>query len=194
MTNQEKKIGFNTYTLAVIGMMAALVFVATKLQIQIPTALGRTRLHFGNVFCLIAGMLLGGVRGGLAAGIGSMFFDLTDPAFIDSAPFTLVFKFTMAFVCGLITNSGGAESKNFVRNLIGCTAGSLAYVALYVGKNFVMDYYLYRNPYETVIAAVVTKGAVSLVNAALAVAAAMVLIPVFRRAYELTGFKARMAS
>ena len=193
MANHEKKSGFNTYSLAVIGMMAALVFVTTKLQIQIPTAIGSTRLHFGNVFCLIAGMLLGGVRGGLAAGIGSMFFDFTDPIFFSSAPFTLVFKFMMGFVCGTIANGGGAEARNVTRNLIGCVAGSLTYVVLYIGKNFVMDYFFMRNPLGTVLTALSTKGAVSLVNAALAVVAAMVLIPVFRRAYDMTGFKQRMA-
>ena len=58
-----------------IGIMAAAVYVASAfLQIPIPTAIGSTRLHMGNVMCLLSGMLLGAVPGGLAAGTGSMFF------------------------------------------------------------------------------------------------------------------------
>ncbi len=56
----------------------------------------------GNVLCLLSGMLLGPLQGGFAAGIGSMFFDLTNPAYITSAPFTFAFKFVMAWLCGKI--------------------------------------------------------------------------------------------
>ena len=53
---------------AFIGIMAALVYVTSAfLQIQIPTAIGSTRLHMGNVMCLLSGLLLGGFQGGLAA-------------------------------------------------------------------------------------------------------------------------------
>lgn len=69
--------------IARIGIMAAAVYVASAfLQVPIPTAIDNTRLHMGNVMCLLAGMLLGPLQGGIAAGIGSMFFDLTNPAFV----------------------------------------------------------------------------------------------------------------
>ena len=51
-----------------IGIMAALVYATSAfLQIPIPTAIGSTRLHMGNVMCLLSGLLLGPVQGGLAA-------------------------------------------------------------------------------------------------------------------------------
>lgn len=51
-----------------IGIMAAAVYVASAfLQIPIPTAIGTTRLHMGNVLCLLSGMLLGPLQGGLVA-------------------------------------------------------------------------------------------------------------------------------
>ena len=57
--------------IARIGIMAAAVYVASAfLQVPIPTAIDNTRLHMGNVMCLLAGMLLGPLQGGLAAGIG----------------------------------------------------------------------------------------------------------------------------
>ena len=79
--------------LSLVGIMAAMVYVTSAyLQIPIPTAIGATRLHMGNVMCLLSGLLLGPLWGGLAAGIGSMFFDLLNPAYIASAPFTFAFK------------------------------------------------------------------------------------------------------
>ena len=66
----EKK-KFSTKQIALIGVLSALVFAATYLHIDIPTALGKTMIHFGNVVCLLGGLLFGPVTGGLSAGIGS---------------------------------------------------------------------------------------------------------------------------
>ena len=65
----------------------------------------------GNVMCPLFGMPLGSLRGGLAAGIGSMFFDLTNPAYIASAPFNFIFKFVMPWICGKITSGRSAHLK-----------------------------------------------------------------------------------
>lgn len=113
-----------TKSIAHIGIMAAAVYAASAfLQIPIPTAIGSTRLHMGNVTCLLSGMLLGAVPGGLAAGIGSLFFDLTNPAYIASAPFTFLFKFAMAWLCGKIISKDRPETKT--RFVLGASAGSL---------------------------------------------------------------------
>jgi len=40
---------FSIYKLSVIGLMSAMVFIATNLRIEIPTPLGKTMLHLGNV-------------------------------------------------------------------------------------------------------------------------------------------------
>ena len=62
-----------------IGLMAAVVFVVTMfLSIRIPTPTGTTMIKLANAFVLLCGLLLGPVRGGLAAGIGSMIFDPDD--------------------------------------------------------------------------------------------------------------------
>ena len=88
--------------LALTGLMAALVLVATMFfKVEIPVGTDKTMIGFANVFCILSGLLLGPVYGGLAAGIGSCIFDLMG-GWADSAPTTLIFKFMMAFVCGLI--------------------------------------------------------------------------------------------
>ena len=63
--------------LALTGLMAALVLVATMFfKVEIPVGTDKTMIGFANVFCILSGLLLGPVYGGLAAGIGSCIFDL----------------------------------------------------------------------------------------------------------------------
>ena len=167
-----KKI--TTKDITLIGIMAAAVYVSSAfLQIPIPTAIGSTRLHMGNVMCLLAGILLGGVPGGLAAGIGSMLFDLTSPAYVSSAPFTFVFKFLMAWVCGKI--AGQRQTGLKIRFTCGALAGSLVYMMLYLAKTFIRDRYVLGLPLQAVALTVAQKGIASGVNAAIAVIVAVPL-------------------
>ncbi len=99
MGNSQKSV----YKTAAVGIFAALVFVSNLISIPIPVAIGDvSRIHLGNIFCLLSGFVLGPVGGGLAAGIGSALYDVTNPAYIASAPFTFVFKFLLAAVCGWV--------------------------------------------------------------------------------------------
>lgn len=167
---------FTIKNIALIGVMAAAVYVASAfLQIPIPTAIGSTRIHMGNVCCLLSGMLLGPLAGGLAAGIGSMFFDLTNPAYITSAPFTFVFKFLMAWLCGKIISTGSEGQGHRARAFVGGIAGSLLYVLLYLLKGFVEDRFVLGLPLDAVMLTVAQKGVVSCVNAVIAVAVAVPL-------------------
>lgn len=159
--------------IARIGIMAAAVYVASAfLQVPIPTAIDNTRLHMGNVMCLLSGMLLGPLQGGLAAGIGSMFFDLTNPAYIASAPFTFIFKFVMAWICGKITSGSPAHLKQ--RYVVGGIAGAFAYVVLYLSKSFMEHRFVLELPLEAVMLTVTQKAVVSSVNA---IVACVVAVP-----------------
>ncbi len=169
-----------------VGLMAALVFVSSTISINIPTVLGISRIHLGNAFCLLSGFLLGGIPGGLAAGIGSAFFDLTNPLYISSAPFTFVFKFMLAFVCGKISRHAGSKADNFKVNLIAAICGSLTYVVLYLGKNFVEDVFFLRTELATAWLDVMQKGAASLSNAAIAVILSIPLWSALRIAVSKT--------
>lgn len=168
------------------GIMTATVYVASAfLQIPIPTAIGSTRLHMGNVMCLLSGMLLGAVHGGLAAGIGSVLFDLTNPAYIASAPFTFAFKFVMAWLCGMLSRGYGEKSAEKSRLMVGAVAGAFGYVLLYIGKNYMENRYVLGMQSEAVLLMTVQKGAVSCINAVVSVIIAvplgLVLRPVLDR-------------
>lgn len=179
-----KKI--TTYDIAAVGIMAAFVYVGIFFRINIPMPIGKAMLHFGNVFCLLAGLLLGPMRGGLAAGFGSFIFDMTSD-YASSAPFTLVFKFVMAWVAGSIAYGGKRGANDHKMNIVGAICGSVSYVILYVGKNFIEGYYFLRNPIETCITDAVTKGSVSLINGAVAVIVSYALFPIFRSAMRRAG-------
>lgn len=173
------------YFIAFMGLMTALCFVSNYLQIQIP-AIGslKTRIHFGNVFCLLSGLLLGGLNGGLAAGLGAFLFDLLDPQFISGAPITFVFKFAMAAVCAAVAYHGGRKGKNNRWNLIGAVCGSLTYSVLYLAKNFITDLWIQRLEMNVVMINLWTKMGTTLVNGLLAVVIAVPLCAALRKALD----------
>lgn len=182
----KRKITIREITL--VGLMAAMVYVASAfLQIPIPTAIGNTRLHMGNVMCLLSGLLLGPIWGGLSAGIGSVFFDLTNPAYISSAPFTFFFKFFMAWICGILYLKWNTKKKTVVYSSIAATAGALSYVALYLLKSFFESYVFLQLPFQAVILSVSQKGVVSVINGIIAVIVAVPLSLAIRPALKKSG-------
>ncbi len=161
--------------LALVGIMAAMVYATSAyIQIPIPTAIGNTRLHVGNVMCLLSGLLLGPLYGGLAAGFGSMLFDLFDPIYITSAPFTFLFKFLMAWVCAIIAQPKTNDKK--WRYILGAATGALCYVLLYLTKTYVEDRIVMGLAADVVWLTVGQKGLVSAINGILA---ACVSVPLF---------------
>lgn len=79
-----------TQKMVFMALFTALVYIFSRFfQIPIVTPLGQTRFHLGNVFCILSGLLMGPVFGGVAAGVGSALFDLFDPVYFTSAPITL---------------------------------------------------------------------------------------------------------
>lgn len=182
MTTTNKK-QLTILQIAMTSLMAALVFVSSMIQIPIPLPVGSTRLHLGNVFCLLSGFLLGALRGGLAAGIGSFFFDLLNPQYLADSPFTFIFKFTMAFVCAVISRAGGNKADNVKLNFAAAAAGSLAYIILYLGKGFVENLLL-RMEVVPALAIMWTKFTVSGTNAIIAVMVSVPLCLVVKKALK----------
>lgn len=181
-------------TLVTVGMMAALVFAGNYMQIKIPVALGDvTRVHLGNSMCLLAGMLFGPMTGGLASGIGAGLFDLLDPVYIVSAPYTFFSKFVMGFLAGLIARRAFQREKKGRTALLLCAAvtGQLAYIVLYLFKSFV-TLLLLGNGAEAAAVAIVPKIATSGINALAAIVIALPLSAALHRALVRTGFSVLM--
>ncbi len=169
-----------TVNVALTGLMGALVLVGTYLNVPIPVLGDRTMIGLGNVFCILSGLLLGPVYGGAAAGIGSFIFDLIG-GWASSAPFTLVFKFLMAFVCGLIAYGGDKSAKKLKRLIIAAVSGSLTYCVLYLSKSYI-EAVLLGNAAGAVRTILITKGSASLTNAVIADVIAIPLFIAIRKA------------
>ena len=170
------KIKFSVYETAKIGIMAAVVFLVTRfVSIPITLASGNTHLHLGNAACLLAGLLLGPVGGGLSAGIGTALVDLMNSSFgISSAPFSFAFKFMMAFVCGIIAYSRGSNAESKLKNIFAAIVGAVAYIIFYLSKTLVEQIYVYRKAWELIAIDFAKKAVTSITNATLAV---MVAVP-----------------
>ncbi len=182
-TSRPNKV--TVHDIALVGLMAAAVFVATYIRIEFPTPVGKGMVHLGNIVCLLAGLLFGPVRGGLSAGIGSFFFDIFG-GWASSAPFTLVFKFMMGYLCGVISWGGDAKGTNTRKNIIGAITGMYGYVVLYLAKSFITALML-GNVWQTALADVGIKATTSFLNGTLAIVLSCLLAPVLRRALSRAG-------
>ncbi len=177
----QRKSTKNVYNIVIVGLMAAMVFVATYLHLDVPlSATDKTMVHLGNSMCVLAGLLFGPMLGGLAAGLGSMIYDMFDPIFLPGAWWTFIAKFVMGFVagliCKLIKNHGG------VANIAGAVCGAFSYMVLYLGKNFVTNYFIQGLELETVFVTLGTKAITSAVNAAIAIVVSVILASFLRPA------------
>ena len=125
--------------LVVAALLAALVAVFSKLQIQIPAIIGVSRFHLGNVMCALCGILLGPWWGGLASGIGSAIFDLFDPMHIADFPITLITKGLYGMISGLVFFKVFKRKSNYISELVASLCGAVTYAVLYLAKKFFLD-------------------------------------------------------
>lgn len=192
---EKKNKKFTVHDIVAVGLMSALVFASNYIQFKIPTPLGETRFHIANGICLLGAVLFGKVRGGLSAGIGSFLYDLTNPRYISTSWITFINKFAMAFVAGLIIQSGPTDQSTKsrrIRTIIGTSCGALTYILLYTLSNFVRYYYVQGQTLEAVSVTLITNLGTSLVNGLLAVILSTVLGAVLKPALQRSGLGADM--
>lgn len=115
--------------LAMAGLMAALCYIGFAVfKIDIPVGPGKTAFHFGNVFCVLAALLLGGFWGGLAGAIGMTIGDLTT-AYVTSAPKTFLLKLCIGLIVGLVAHTlfklSRTHSKKYITGvtILACVCG-----------------------------------------------------------------------
>lgn len=189
---QKASNKISVYRIALIAVFAALVFAANWLYIPSPVAVGNmSRISLGNVFSLLSGLILGPIGGGLASGIGAALYDVTNPAYIASAPFTFVFKFLLAAVCGWIAHAKGSRGENHKRNIVAAVCGSVTYIILYLSKAFVQGL-LVGNDINVVLLAVAEKLLTSSINAVIAVIISVPLSAAIRLALAKSGLSKKL--
>ena len=90
--------------LAQAGLLSALCYIGFAFfKIDIPVGPEKTAFHFGNVFCVLAALLLGGYWGGLAGAVGMTIGDLTT-SYVTSAPKTFLLKLCIGLITGLVAH------------------------------------------------------------------------------------------
>ena len=179
---------FSVFNITFIAMMAAMVYVVTLFRFPL---LG-SKVHFANAVCLLGGILLGPLQGGLAAGIGSALYDAVAGYDFINVLITLVSKFAMAYVCGLILYHDESKVDKPDRTVLACVCGALTYVFLYMLKTFIYNQFVYGYPIDAVWATMLSKLIPSLINAGVAIVAAPLFYHAVLPALRSTGLLERM--
>ena len=100
------KTKFTVQKISIIGIMAALSFVAYEF-FRIPNVFGTgSSFHLGNTFTALTAMLLDGVSGGLAGAIGLALADILagDPGYA-------VTTFVLKFIIGITSTMTGIKRR-----------------------------------------------------------------------------------
>ena len=188
----------STQRLAFLGMMTALVFAGNYARVVMPVPVGGVpSFTLANILCVLSGLLLGPV-GGLASGLGSALYDLTNPLWAAECWITFLTKGAMGLMAGVAVSAGrrGPEAgkATYGRYLLSAVAGCLTYYVLYYLKDFFYNGMLVGGLQPqaaalTLLALVPT----SLFNGGVAVIAAPPLALVIREALARSGLRLKTA-
>lgn len=121
----------NIRMLAMASIFAALCYVGCT-YFKIPMPGSTSFFHFGNTFCVLGALFLGGFWGGMAGSIGMTISDMFN-GYVDSAPRTFILKLCIGLIAGCIAHRVFhiAESKESRRislplaTVLACSAGML---------------------------------------------------------------------
>ena len=171
--------------------MAALCYIGFSFfRIDIPVGTEKTAFHLGNVFCVLAALLIGGFWGGMSGAVGMTIADLTT-GYVTSAPKTFLLKLCIGLIAGLVAHKIFHISNDEKRKIplpaitvISCAAGMAFNVIADPVVGYFYKTYILGVPQE--VASIWAKmGAVTtLVNAIVAVIVASVFYLALRPALK----------
>lgn len=179
--------------LAQAGLLAALCYIGFAFfKIDIPVGPEKTAFHFGNVFCVLAALLLGGYWGGLAGAIGMTIADLTT-AYVTSAPKTFLLKMCIGLMVGLVAHKifkvSRAHSPKYVTGvtILACICGMAFNVVADPLVGYFYKMYLLGVPQDISSALAKMSTVTTGVNAVVAVIAASIFYLALRPALKKSG-------
>ena len=179
----------STYRLTHLGVMTALVFASNYARIVMPVSIGgNTAFTLANIICCLSGLMLG-PSGGLAAGLGSALYDLTNPLYAAECWITFLTKGAMGLTAGLVCAAlSRRKEPGYKSYLTSCVAGCLCYYVLYFTKTFLVSgLFAEEGSAALGAAAIVSKIPASIFNAAVAIAAAPPLAIALKKALHRAG-------
>lgn len=181
----EKKNKLSTKKIVLVALLAALTVVGSALRVTIPVDIGgNTSFHLGNIMCALSGILLGPGLGGLAAGLGSMLYDLTNPAYISDCWITFLTKGAYGVAAGLVAWSG-KKPWGYVKAIGATVAGALTYAVLYLAKSYFWSGMFEQGlTADAALLSVIGKLPATVFNAVVAIIFAPILAVAIRKALE----------
>jgi len=183
----------NTKRLAQAGLLAALCYIGFAfLKFDIPVGPEKTAFHFGNVFCVLAALLIGGYWGGLAGAVGMTIADLTT-AYVTSAPKTFLLKLCIGLIVGFVAHKifkiGKDHDKKYITKatIISCSCGMIFNIVADPLVGYFYKMYLLGVP-QDISSALAKMGALTTsVNAVVAIICASVIYIALRPAMKKAG-------
>lgn len=189
----EKAAKPDVKRIAMAGLLAALCYIGFAfLKIDITVGTEKTAFHFGNVFCVLAALLLGGYWGGMAGAIGMTIGDLTT-AYVTSAPKTFLLKFMIGLIVGFVAHKLFRLSKDhsakFVATatVVSCICGMAFNIVADPLVGYFYKTYLLGVPQDLAKALAKISAITTTVNAVVAVIAASVFYLALRPALKKSG-------
>ncbi|MBO5166578.1 MAG: ECF transporter S component [Lachnospiraceae bacterium] len=180
--------------LAQAGLLAALCYIGfTFFKIDIPVGTEKTAFHLGNVFCVLAALLLGGFWGGLSGAVGMTIADLTT-TYVTSAPKTFFLKLCIGLIVGLVAHKifklGKITNKKHIAGIT--VLASICGMGFNVIADPVVGYfyktYLLGIPQDLSAALAKMSAITTFVNAVIAVITATIFYLALRPALKKAGF------
>ncbi len=179
--------------LALAGLSAALCYIGFAFfKIDIPVGPEKTSFHFGNVFCVLAALLLDGYWGGLAGAIGMTIGDLTT-SYVTSAPKTFLLKLCIGLITGFVAHKlfrlSREHSAKYVTGatVVSCICGMGFNVAADPIVGYFYKTYLLGVHQDVAAALAKVATVTTAVNAVVAVFAASALYLALRPALKKAG-------
>ena len=179
----EKKQTISTKRTVLTALMAALTIVGSAIRITMPIDIaGTTSFHLGNIMCALSGILLGPWLGGLAAGLGSFLYDMTNPMYVSEAWITFLTKGAYGLAAGAMIWAG-SKNWGYGKAVLSALAGALTYAVIYLSKSYFYNGLLLSGlTAEAAMLNVITKLPATTFNAAVAIIFAPILAVAIRKA------------
>lgn len=183
----------NIKRLAQAGLLAALCYIGFAfIKFDIPVGPEKTAFHLGNVFCVLAALLIGGYWGGLAGAVGMTIGDLTT-TYVTSAPKTFLLKLCIGLIVGFVAHKLFKLSKDHDRKyttiatVVSCACGMAFNIVADPLVGYFYKMYLLGVP-QDISSALAKMGAITTsVNAVVAVIFASVIYIALRPAMKKAG-------
>lgn len=118
-----------TFDLVITAFLAALIFVATLINIKLPIGQGGL-IHLGTSMLFMAAILFGPKKGALAGAIGMGLFDILGGWAI-WAPTTIIARALQGFIVGKIAWSNGRRGDNIRFNILAAILSMPLMMAVY---------------------------------------------------------------